>query len=129
MFLSPETRAAITADLAAPNADIARISRAYGVPIRVIRGFLPQPEPASAASERFGGRGRPDIEHFSISRTLAGNPWPAKDAVGIDNARRSYDAGLIEMATGRDGDWLILYAFPRKRPAKNRLPYFKGMSV
>ena len=41
----------------------------------------------------------------------------------IAKARRDYDAGLIELATGRDGEHLLLYAIPRKNTVK-RKAYF-----
>lgn len=129
MFISPETRAAILADLKQPNSDIQRVSRAYGVPIRFIRDILPPPPPAPTNTEVFEGYGRPELQKYLISRTRAGAAWPAADAPAIQHARNEYDAGIIEMCTGRDGDWLILYAIPRRTPAHNRLPYFKGLMV
>jgi hypothetical protein len=41
-------------------------------------------------------------------RPMAGSPWT------ITEARAAYDAGTIELATGRDGDDATLYAIPRR---------------
>lgn len=41
----------------------------------------------------------------------------------IAQARQAYDAGIIEMATGRDGDDATLYAIPRRNLAF-RPPWF-----
>jgi len=41
-------------------------------------------------------------------RPMAGSGWTNADA------RAAYDAGRIELATGRDGDDATLYAIPRR---------------
>lgn len=50
--------------------------------------------------------------------------WDNKDPAIVE-AREKHDAGTHEMCRARDGDWLILYAIPRKRPAVRHAPYFK----
>lgn len=73
--------------------------------------------------ERFNGQGRPEMLQYLVAQTRAGIPWDNSDPK-IEKARADYEAGTIEMATGRDGRFLLLYAFPRKS-AKPRPNYFK----
>jgi len=78
-----------------------------------------------AAPERFGGKGRPELEPFTVARRRANETgWDNTDK-DIAEARSEYAAGRVELATGRDGAWLILYAFPRRRLAKGREDCFK----
>lgn len=49
--------------------------------------------------------------------------WPVENRADIERARREYDAGYIELAQGRDGPWVIQYAFNRLRRARGRQPW------
>jgi hypothetical protein len=127
MRISPETRAMILEDLKVPGADISRVSRHYGVPLRILRDMAtetPVPTSVSGSLETNGGFGRPELIRFTLSRTLAGMPWPIEDQGAIDAARINYDAGFLEMCQGRDGNWLILYAIPRREVAVRASKYF-----
>lgn len=42
----------------------------------------------------------------------------------IAEARKAYDAGMVEMAHGRDGKFATLYAIPRKFRAERPHPRF-----
>lgn len=76
------------------------------------------------ATPRFGGKGRPELEPFAVARRLAmDRGWDNKQPE-IEQARTDYEAGTHDMATGRDGDWLILYSVPLKRRVPNREGYF-----
>ena len=78
-------------------------------------------------TERHGGFGRPELQPFIISRRKAMNPkWPPCDLQKITVARHKFDRGEIEMPTGRDGDWYILYSIPRSKVDKHRRPYFSA---
>lgn len=75
------------------------------------------------------GRGRPELWKYivairSVFETLG---WRNNDKA-IIKAREDYDAGKVELCTGRDGENLILYAIPRKVIAKGRKPYFNDLS-
>lgn len=65
--------------------------------------------------ERFGGMGRPELQDFIVARrAIRGPRWENSDP-NIMKARELYEKGHIDMATGRDGSWEILYAIPRLR--------------
>ncbi len=73
--------------------------------------------------ERFGGFGRPDLVRYTVARRKAGGVWN-NASPELRRARRLYEEGTVELATGRDGLWEILYAIPRKRP-QPRPHYFR----
>ena len=126
MFIPLATKKMILEDLAKPNADVSKIARVYGYPARMIRELLcSEPAPATF-EEQNGGRGRESLQKYIVSRTLAGAAWPELDREIIEKARLDYDAGVIEMCQGRDGDWIILYAIPRTKVTE-RHPYFTAI--
>lgn len=71
------------------------------------------------------GYGRLELRSFIISRRYVDADWPALDDMVIERTREEYDEGKVEMVTGRDGFYQILYRIPRKLIAKRRKPYFK----
>lgn len=81
-------------------------------------------ERLKSATEHNGGKGRPELINFAVARRRADDrQWDNKDEA-IVKARADYEAGTHEMATGRDGQWLILYSIPRRRREPNRDGYF-----
>lgn len=54
------------------------------------------------------------MQQFAVARKKADQPWD-NSVEAIDAARNAYEAGTHIMATGRDGDWLILYSIPQRR--------------
>ena len=64
--------------------------------------------------------GRPELQQHIVSFTRAGTAWPEEDEVAINLARMQYDAGLVELCQGREGQFIILYAIPNKQPAAER---------
>lgn len=76
-----------------------------------------------ARQERHGGFGRPELVPFTAARRRAGTGWN-NASPELRRARRAYEEGTVELATGRDGLWEILYAIPRKRPSP-RPHYFR----
>lgn len=73
--------------------------------------------------------GRPGMESMVIAITrAAGGGWPKKYDAIIEDARRKYDAGTHEMATGRTKGWLVLYLIPRLHRVRTR-NYFSGMNA
>lgn len=78
----------------------------------------------SAYPERNGGFGRPELESYIVARRkVTSRSWDNAEPA-IADARLAYEKGTHELATGRDGGWLILYAIPRKK-ATPRTNYFK----
>jgi len=75
--------------------------------------------------ERFEGRGRPELERYAIATRRASERGWDNDAPAVAEARAAYEAGTHTMATGRDGQWLILYLIPLRRPVPARANYFK----
>jgi hypothetical protein len=81
----------------------------------------------SAHPERNGGQGRPEIIQFIVARRrVTAREWD-NQSQDIAEARAKYELGTHDMATGRDGCWLILYSIPLKR-AVPRTNYFKPES-
>lgn len=77
--------------------------------------------------QRPAGLGKPKLRRFIVSsRHLYERGWPVGDQAGISEARRKYDNGTHELATGREGNFLVLYCIPRRRPVPPRT-YFSSM--
>jgi hypothetical protein len=76
----------------------------------------------------FEGFGDPNKKKFLVARNLAKESWD-NGRPEVADARAKYEAGTHDMATGRDGPWLLLYSFPRAvaRPHPNYfLPTIEG---
>lgn len=78
--------------------------------------------PRSYYKEKFGGKGRPELQQYTVGRKKAWEEWDNKEPL-IDQARKDYENGVVEIVTGRDGEFLILYAIPRRK-AQPRVGYF-----
>ena len=70
------------------------------------------------------GYGKLSLRPFIISRRYVDANWPALDDAVIAKAREDYDAGKIELVTGRDGFYQILYRIPRQVIDTKRKPWF-----
>lgn len=80
-------------------------------------------QPRNVREETFGGYGRPELRDNLVARKRAHETWDNTDPA-IAAARDAYEAGTHDMATGRDGDWLLLYSVPLKKPVP-RPDYFR----
>lgn len=102
-----------------------RTANLTGLEVSVVWGIIEEhTEKLSAYPERNGGFGRPELEqHIVVRRKVTTREWDNTDPA-VAKARADYEAGTHEMATGRDGGWLILYSIPRKR-VQPRPNYFK----
>jgi len=90
-----------------------KTAKATGYDIRDILSVAEEENsPRSNREERFGGYGPPNMRDFMVARKKAWEAWKNSDPA-IKKAREDYECGVVELATGRDGDWLILYAIPR----------------
>jgi hypothetical protein len=58
----------------------------------------------------------------SVRHALYG--WPVEDETRIILARRQYDNGEVELATGRVGSYFTLYSFPRVHRWTGRKYFF-----
>jgi len=64
--------------------------------------------------ERFEGWGPPGMRCYVVARKAVCESWD-NTSPEIAKARDDYERGTHYLATGRDGDWLLLYAIPLKR--------------
>lgn len=72
------------------------------------------------------GWGKPSLHRYIISRRKANAPgWPAEDAQTIIENKRLHDQGRVIMCQGRDGEFIIQYAIPTRRPLRTS-SYFYG---
>lgn len=76
-----------------------------------------------AHAEVYGGEGRPEMLKYRVGRIRAYEHWDNTD-VSIALARQNFEAGVVDLITGRDGAFLLLYAIPR-RHKQPRPDYFK----
>lgn len=101
-----------------------KVAKAVGISARDVLSIIAEHgHRVSEIIERYEGRGRPELREYIVARKKAADCWDNEDPA-IVKARADYESGTIELATGRDGRWLILYAIPRvvKKP---RPDYFK----
>ncbi len=97
-----------------------------GVDVQDVFAVLKKHEQSvGIGAERFGGKGRPELEPFTVARRRANETGWDNSEPAIAQARADYAAGTHEMATGRDGGWLILYTIPRRRVDTTRADYFQ----
>lgn len=112
-YITPEVRADVLRNLIRTRSPF-KTARKTGVDLRtVLRIQEEERGPRSTHEERHGGWGQPDLRDYVVARKKAWEAWKNDDPP-IANARRDYELGIIEMTTGRDGEYLILYAIPRE---------------
>ena len=106
-----------------------KVSRECGYDPRMVWAIIDQhAETLSLPQERFGGQGRPDLEAFLVAKIKPGSGgWDNTDPA-IAAARQRYCDGTHDMATGRDGGWLLLYSIPLKKTLTARPDFFKNRS-
>lgn len=113
--ISAEMKQEILTDLMKTRAP-SRTSKNLGYDIRIVLSVMESESGSDPSFEqRYDGFGRPDLSPFLVARKKAWGVWDNDDPK-IADARDKYEQGTHEMATGRDGDWLILYSIPRKNP-------------
>jgi len=113
--LTKEVRDEIAADLLKTRAP-SRTAKNLGYSIQLVLEVAEEESrPRSRYTERFGGLGRPELARYTVARKRVWDlGWDNKSG-SISKARADYEAGTHEMATGRDGEWLILYSIPRTK--------------
>lgn len=60
----------------------------------------------------YDGFGRPDIRENLVARNLATESWD-NSRPEVADARDKFEAGTHNLLTGRDGPYILLYAFPQ----------------
>ena len=94
-----------------------RIARAFDLSISEVRDLDIE------HNNRFHGYDVERMKQYEVARCRPEKGWN-NTLRSIREAREKYDAGLIEMVTGRCGKELILYAIPRVHIDRKREPYF-----
>lgn len=74
------------------------------------------------------GNGKESMKKFCIGKKKVTEPWDNTSAA-IAKARKDYDDGLVELLTGRDGEYQLLYVIPRLVKEVDRKPYFSILEV
>lgn len=117
----------IVSELKAPRAHPIKIATKLGVPTALVRfvfNEIPQPG-SSFTTHSEDGWGRKELRDFIVARKLAYQEWPEEYSKMFEKLREQYDEGDIEMAQGRDGNFVIQYVFPRSKKAKRDNAWFK----
>lgn len=68
------------------------------------------------------------VRDVSEETTVLGLPWRLvpQAYMTLDEARRAYDDGKVDMCQGREGNLILQYAIPRRFPAPHRNHFFGG---
>jgi hypothetical protein len=118
MTITPEIQSEILAEYAKNPQRFSpfRTAKALGVPIQDVMATVDKSKDLTARmTVRFDGYGRPEMQDYFVARRRAmAQGWDNNEEV-IAQARANFEEGTHDMATGRDGPWLILYAIPRRR--------------
>lgn len=121
--LTSYMEALIDEDLAKGTLTIRQIARRFGVDPKYVeqRQKAKDNTPSNQLSE--DGWGREDLRPYVIARKhVEEAEWPITDE--IVQAKIDYDEGRVEICTGRDGKYFILYRIPRSEVDEKREPYF-----
>lgn len=114
----------IDEDLAKGTLTTRQIARRYGVdPKYVEQRLRVQNNTPSNSKLSEDGWGREELRPYAIARKhVEEAEWPITDE--IVQAKIDYDEGRVEICTGRDGEYFILYRIPRSEVDEKREPYF-----
>lgn len=114
----------IDEDLAKGTLTTRQIARRYGVdPKYVEQRLRAQNNTPSNSKLSEDGWGREELRPYAIARKhVEEAEWPITDE--IVQAKIDYDEGRVEICTGRDGEYFILYRIPRSEVDEKREPYF-----
>lgn len=105
--------------------DLEAVASELGLNSADLDAFLPdvpaEPLFISETRVRPENLGRASMRPFLISvRHIYEPGWPRADKEKLEQARRDYDAGLVELIQGRDGNWILQYRVWRKQKARAR---------
>jgi hypothetical protein len=105
-----------------------KTAKAFNVQVEYVRGIvgnMPVDDTPDVSTCAWDGFGDPAKRKHLVARSLAKTSWD-NGRPEVAEARAKFEAGTHEMATGRDGPWLLMYAFPRA-VVKPRPHYFQPM--
>lgn len=97
--------------------------QAFPVQPVLTRSFDDEPQPNRDKNGHLEV-GRKSLRPKIVAVRLATSWWRPEDRDAIRNARKSYDAGTHILTTGRDGQWIVLYAIKRRKPVAPQSYFF-----
>lgn len=94
---------------------IFRVAKTFDITLEKVKDILGDYTPKVSKREAvYGGEGRPELRRYLIASKFVDEQWDNTD-ISIVDARQKYENGTHELATGRDGDMLLLYSIPRAK--------------
>ena len=123
----------------ANGGNLAQVAKDLGLSITDCRQAFPQTALVTRSFDDEGPMpGRDDEGNYEVGRKALRSKivalrhctgwWREEDRQAINMARKRYDAGTHFLTTGRDGQWIILYSWKRRK-AVTPQPYFYGVFV
>ncbi len=107
---------------------IFRVAKTFDISLEKVKDILGDFMPKVTKKEAiYGGDGRPEMRKYLVASKFVDEQWD-NDDVSIVDARQKYERGTHEMATGRDGDTLLLYSIPRAVVKPNPNYFTNGYS-
>lgn len=80
--------------------------------VKLVVESMPEEVKPDLTACRWDGFGDPEKKQFLVARNPADRSWD-NNRPEVSDAREAFEAGTHDMATGRDGPFLLLYMFPR----------------
>lgn len=105
-----------------------RVANLFGLDVQEVWKVMEaNPDRLAAIPTRFGGDGRPAMFPYLAARRKVSDPSWDNDSAEVQVARSAFEAGTHTMATGRDGNWLLMYMIPQAQVTP-RPDYFKPVN-
>lgn len=98
-----------------------QVGASLGEVLSIVRAYKDVPV---ERVEHNDGAGREDLQAYIVAARRASDLGWNNDDTGVVEARRRFCAGTHDMATHRDGPWLLLCSFPLQRKRTPRPNYF-----
>lgn len=94
---------------------IFRVAKTFDITLEKVKDILGDFMPkVSKRESTYGGEGRPELRKYLVASKFVDEQWDNLD-ISILDARQKFENGTHDMATGRDGDTLLLYLIPRAK--------------
>lgn len=117
--ISEATHNLVLSELKVPGATASRVARRLALPYSIVLKIAGATQSSTAYSETNGGYGPIHKRQFLVTRKKVTEAWDNEEPK-LKKVRKEYNEGLVELATGRDGDWILLYRFPRQKVVAER---------